>query len=193
MHSKLLRVNFKARSRGSHLDRLAPRTLGFGCRSPRTAVHRTQAEGCCTAVSWTAFPSRRSHCTGSTAATAPSYQPLEQQKQVSNTSTSMLDKGFFNRYVLRHVRQSSIRIDSENFKRVTRHKSAEGCIKSDSHKGSGSLTRFSVELLYKELHETICWELRRTTPVHEISWEMANTLWDGCDSCNLECLIECDS
>lgn len=74
----------------SHRDRLSPCTLAFGCLSPHTAAHRRQAEGCCTAVSWTVFLSRRSRCTGSTAATTPSSQPLEEQKRVSYTITLTL-------------------------------------------------------------------------------------------------------
>lgn len=81
------------RSWDSHRDRLSPCTLAFGCPSPRTEAHRTQAEGCCTVVSWPVFLSRRSHCTGSTAATPPSYQPLDEQKGASDAITPVLEQG----------------------------------------------------------------------------------------------------
>lgn len=93
MCSQTCQGRVEVRSRDSHRDRLSPCTLAFGCRSPRTAAHRTQEEGCCTAVSWTVFLYRRSHCTGSTAATSPSYQPLDGQRSVSYTITVMLEKG----------------------------------------------------------------------------------------------------
>lgn len=72
----------------SHRDRLSPCTLAFGCPSPRTAALRTQAAGRCTVVSWTGFLCHRSRCTDSTAATSPSFQPLDEQKRVNY----MLDK-----------------------------------------------------------------------------------------------------
>lgn len=71
----------------SHLDKISAGTLVSERLSLRRAAPQMLGEGCCTAVFWPACPSRRSRCTDSTAATAPSYQPLYQYDHTVSLGT----------------------------------------------------------------------------------------------------------